>query len=59
MGAIFEKYSGMIIGIIAAIILIGVSVGIGNQFKTSSATQFTNLEGIITEEVSKAELGMN
>lgn len=59
MGVIFEKYSGMIIGIIVAVILIGVSVGIGNQFKTSSESQFGNLEGVVNEEMSKAKLNMN
>jgi hypothetical protein len=51
MGAIFEKYSGMIIGIIVAILLIGVAILIGNQFKESSATQFYNLETVVDGQI--------
>lgn len=51
MGAIFEKYSGMIIGIIVAVVLIGVVILIGNQFKTSSSSQFEKLETIVNQHM--------
>lgn len=53
MGAIFEKYSGMIIGIIVAILLIGVAILIGNQFKTSASSQFNQLETVVNKELDE------
>ncbi len=52
MGAIFEKYSGMIIGIIVAILLIGVVIVIGSKFTSSSNRQFNNLETLVNEQAS-------
>lgn len=55
MGAIFEKYSGMIIGIIVAILLIGVVILIGNQFKSSSTSQFNNLETVVNDQIKEIQ----
>lgn len=55
MGAIFEKYSGMIIGIIVAILLIGVVIVIGSKFTSSSNRQFNNLETLVNEQLEEIQ----
>ncbi len=51
MGSLFDHYGKLIVGIMAAILIIVVVVVIGNQFKHSSVTQFNNLENVVNEQM--------